>query len=210
MLNNNDSICLRQFDTDNRSIYIFDDIDHICALSIEKQIVSLIKQDNEVIDYNKRELETLYGKDVDSINFKKHIPEVNIYLNTYGGVCYDGLQIYDAISNLTKHCNVNITVSGKCMSMGIIILLSVPYKNRYATENSTFLIHQASSVAIGKSADLEDQTAETKRLTDLMYKIIVDNTDITDEDVEKNYKMKKDWILTSEEAKDLKLIYKVK
>jgi ATP-dependent protease ClpP protease subunit len=72
------------------------------------------------------------------------------------------------------------------------------------------LIHQASSVAIGKSADLEDQTAETKRLTDLMYKIIVDNTDITDEDVEKNYKMKKDWILTSEEAKDLKLIYKVK
>jgi ATP-dependent protease ClpP protease subunit len=94
--------------------------------------------------------------------------------------------------------------------MGIIILLSVPYKNSYATENSTFLIHQASSVAIGKSADLEDQTAETKRLTDLMYKIIVDNTDITDEDVEKNYKMKKDWILTSEEAKDLKLIYKVK
>ena len=210
MANNNDSINLKQFDTDCRNIYIFDDIDNMIALNIKKQIDNIVKQDNEVIEYNKAELEKLYGKEVESINFKKHIPEINIYLSTYGGSCYDGLQIFDAISALNKHCPVNIIVSGKCMSMGIVILLAVPYKNRFATENATFLIHQPSSMAFGKAADLEDATAETKRLTDIIYKIIVDNTDITQEDVEKNYNTKKDWILTSDEAKDLKLIYKVK
>lgn len=210
-MNENDTISLNKFNEKNRSIYIFNDIDEAIALNIQRDINRIICDDNSIIAENKKALSSIINeKDIEKIDFNKYIPEVNIYLNTFGGSVYDGLSIYDSISVLNKHCKVNITVTGKCMSAGILILLAVPYKQRFGTEQSTFMIHQASSFNAGMAADLEDQTAEVKRITDIVYKIIMENTDITQEDVDKNYNMKKDWILTSEEAKNLKLIYKIK
>jgi len=110
---------------------------------------------------------------------------------------------------LNNHCKTNITATGACMSTGICILLSVPYEQRFATKNTTFLIHQASSVAIGKTADLEDDVKEAKRLTEMIYKLIIEETAITRKELEDNYSRKKDWILTSEEALKLKIISKI-
>ena len=210
-MNENDSVSLTRFNEKNRTIYIFNNIDDTVALDIQRQANRIITEDKTIIAENKKALRGIFDeKDIEKIDFKKYIPEVNIFISTYGGSVYDGLSIYDTILNLNKHCTVNITVTGKCMSVGIPILLSVPYKQRFCTETSTFMIHQASSINVGTSADLEDQSSEVKRLTEVSYKIIVENTDITQEDVDKNYNMKKDWILTPEEAKKLKLVYKIK
>ena len=210
-MNDNDNITLQKFNDKIRDIYIFTDIDDTASLDLQRATSRIIKDDLDTIEKNKISLLSLYDeKDIDKIDFKKYIPEVNIYLNTYGGSVYSGLNIYDTITNLNKHCKVNIIATGKCMSAGIPILLSVPYKQRYCTEMTTFMIHQASSISIGPAAELEDQTAEVKRLTNMTYQIITENTDITQEDVDKNYNMKKDWILTAEEAKTLKLVYKIK
>lgn len=210
-MNENDSISLQKFNDKIRDLYIFTDIDDAAALDLQRASSRIIKDDLDIIEKNKSALLSLYDeKDIEKIDFKKYIPEINIYINTFGGSVYSGLNIYDTITNLNKHCRVNIIAAGKCMSAGILILLSVPYKQRYCTEMTTFMIHQASSFNVGMAADLEDQTAEVKRLTDITYNIIMENTDITQEEVDKNYNMKKDWILTAEEAKTLKLVYKIK
>ena len=115
-----------------------------------------------------------------------------------------GLYVQDA-----KKCINNIIAKGKCMSAGIIILLSVPLEQRIATSSTTFMIHQASSIAIGKTADMEDDVKEAKRLNEIMFNIIKNNTAITQEDLDKNYDRKADWMLTAKEALKLKLISKI-
>ena len=56
---------------------------------------------------------------------------------------------------------------------------------------------------------MENDTKEIKRLTDLIFNIISENTAITKEQLEENYNKKDDWIFTAEEAKKLKLISEI-
>lgn len=197
---------LQTFDVTKRNLYITDDIDDKVSDDIIRWVTNLITGDNNIIDENKKVLKDFFGHNIkDDIN----IPDVNVWLNTYGGACYHGYAIHDMLTILNKHCKTNITATGACMSAGILILLSVPYEQRFATKNTTFLIHQASSVAIGKTADLEDDVKEAKRLTEMIYKLIIEETGITRKELEDNYSRKKDWILTSEQALKLKLISKI-
>lgn len=173
---------------------------------ITKWVTNLIDGDNNIIEENKKILKEFFKH---NIKEDIKIPDVNVWLNTYGGTCYQGYAIHDMLAILNKHCKTNITATGACMSAGITILLSVPYEQRFATKNTTFLIHQASSVAIGKTADLEDDVKEAKRLTEMIYKLIIEETAITRKELEDNYSRKKDWILTAEQALKLKLISKI-
>ncbi len=197
---------LQTFDIIKRSLYINYDVDEKMSEDITKWVTNLIDGDNNIIEENKKILKEFFKH---NIKEDIKIPDVNIWLNTYGGTCYQGYAIHDMLAILNKHCKTNITATGACMSAGITILLSVPYEQRFATKNTTFLIHQASSVAIGKTADLEDDVKEAKRLTEMIYKLIIEETAITRKELEDNYSRKKDWILTAEQALKLKLISKI-
>ncbi len=197
---------LQTFDVTKRNLYITEDIDEKTSDDIIKWVTNLITGDNNIIDENKKALKEFFGH---NIKEEIKIPDVNVWLDTYGGTCYQGYAIHDMLIMLNNHCKTNITATGACMSAGICILLSVPYEQRFATKNTTFLIHQASSVAIGKTADLEDDVKEAKRLTEMIYKLIIEETAITRKELEDNYSRKKDWILTSEEALKLKIISKI-
>lgn len=197
---------LQTFDITKRSLYINYDVDEKMSEDITKWVTNLIDGDNSIIKENKKILKEYFNH---NIKEDIDIPEVNVWLNTYGGACYQGCAIHDMLAMLNKHCKTNITATGACMSAGITILLSVPYEQRFATKNTTFLIHQASSVAIGKTADLEDDVKEAKRLTEMIYKLIIEETAITRKELEDNYSRKKDWILTAEQALKLKLISKI-
>lgn len=197
---------LQTFDVTKRNLYITEDIDEKTSDDIIRWVTNLITGDNNIIDENKKALKEFFGH---NIKEEIKIPDVNVWLDTYGGACYQSYAIHDMLTMLNNHCKTNITATGACMSAGICILLSVPYEQRFATKNTTFLIHQASSVAIGKTADLEDDVKETKRLTEMIYKLIIEETAITRKELEDNYSRKKDWILTSEQALKLKLISKI-
>lgn len=197
---------LQTFDITKRSLYINYDVDEKMSEDITKWVTNLIDGDNNIIEENKKILKEFFKH---NIKEDIKIPDVNVWLNTYGGTCYQGYAIHDMLAILNKHCKTNITATGACMSAGITILLSVPYEQRFATKNTTFLIHQASSVAIGKTADLEDDVKEAKRLTEMIYKLIIEETAITRKELEDNYSRKKDWILTAEQALKLKLISKI-
>lgn len=200
-------LILKPFNLKDRNIFIYNNISEEEAEKVNKTISDIIVSDNNVIDENKYVIEYLY-KD-SNIDYNKHIPEVNVYLETYGGSVYSGLNIYDSLKKLNSHCKTNIIVSGKCMSAGIIVLLSVPFEQRICTKSTTFMIHQVSTGFMGKTADLADEYKECKRLTDMIFDIIKNNTAITQEDLDNNYNTKTDWILTAEDALKLKLISKI-
>lgn len=197
---------LQTFDVAKRNLYITEDIDEKTSDDIIRWITNVITGDNNIINENKNVLKEFFGH---NIKEEIKIPDVNVWLDTYGGACYQGYAIYDMLTMLNNHCKTNITATGACMSVGICILLSVPYEQRFATKNTTFLIHQASSMAIGKTADLEDDVKEAKRLTEMIYKLIIEETAITRKELEENYSRKKDWILTAEQALKLKIISKI-
>ena len=71
------------------------------------------------------------------------------------------------------------------------------------------MIHQMSSCKFGKLQEMEEDVAETKRLNNMLTDIILKNTDITKEQLEKVYKEKLDWYINAEEALKLKLISKI-
>lgn len=200
-----EKIELQNFDLTKRNLYFYGVVDDV--KDFVKECNDIIINDNILIKDNANALHT-FNKDI-NIDLTKYIPDINFYLNSPGGKVYDGFAMYDTIRRLNKHCKVNLTVSGQCMSFGIIALLSVPYEQRRATENTTFMIHQVSSFAVGTTKDIEDEVSECKRLTDILYNIIIDNTLITKEDVDKNFNMKKDWILNAKEALNLKLISEI-
>ena len=86
---------------------------------------------------------------------------IKVYINTYGGSCYDGLALYDTIKNCKAP--VHTYAIGKVMSMGTWIMLAGDEK--YAYPNTTFMWHSiSSSMPHCKMFDLETDTKECKRL----------------------------------------------
>ena len=206
---------LQQFELKDRDLYLFGEIDNDMAFDFVKSVNTIIQKDKEICENNNNAIKTVFGEVVSNMKvYDKHISELNIpditvHLNSVGGLCYEGFAIYDALQRLNKHCKVNIIVTGTCMSMAIPVVLSVPFEQRKCTKYTTFLIHQCSSIAFGKSSELEDEAKECKRLTNWVYDIIIDNTAITKEELSDNYDKRKDWILTADQALENKIISEV-
>lgn len=203
-------LILQNFDLTTRNIYLYDDIDSVSAVNLLKSINEIIIKDNELIEKNIMLINQIYkNANLEFLKNKENIPDINIYLNSFGGTCYGGFSLFDNIKNLNNHCKTNIIASGAVMSMGVVILLSVPFEQRTCTKNTTFMIHQASGFNIGKAADMEEHLKETKRLTDKCFNIISENTDISKKTLKENYDKKEDWFLTADEALKLKIISKI-
>src|ERR687891_325026 len=69
--------------------------------------------------------------------------DINIYINSPGGMVYAGLAIYDTMQYIKP--DVATTCVGIAMSMGALLLAAGTEGKRMATPNSKILIHQVSS-----------------------------------------------------------------
>lgn len=137
------------------------------------------------------------------------VPSMNLMLCSPGGCAYTGLSMYDTIKSYNKKVRTNIYVSGMCMSMGTIILCSVPLAQRVCHPNTTFMIHQVSSIAFGELAELEQSVEETKRIHNVLFDILEKNTSISKEKLEEVYTTKTDWFINAEEAVQYGLVSKI-
>lgn len=198
---------LHQFELKDRDLYLFGEIDNNMSFDFIKAVNVIIQKDKEICEENKKAIKTICEENTNNNEIK--IPEVNIYLNSSGGFCYEGFAIYDAIQKLNNHCKVNIIITGMCMSMAIPIALSVPYEQRKCTQYTTFMIHQCSNLIVGKVAELEDGAKECKRLTNKVYDIILSNTAITKEELNDNYDKRTDWIIDTEQALKYKIVSEI-
>lgn len=193
---------IKEIESKERTITIFNDVDESSMSAAIEKIFQINQSDEEWIRNLYNILNASCAKFDSSV---VEMPHIQVLLSTYGGDVYDGLSLYDAIKN--SNTEVDITCFGKIMSMGIIILLAS--KNRKAYRNTTFMIHEISSGAIGKLADLEESVDEAKRLNKVLFDIIEKETRITKAQLEEIYNKKQDWFITAEEALKLGIITEI-
>ena len=129
-----------------------------------------------------------------------HMP-IEFYINSPGGSVVDGLALYDVMHTISAP--VNTTCVGTAASMGAILLCGGT-GSRSALPHSRIMIHQVSSGARGKSADLRIQMAETDKLENILFQILSDKTGKTLKQITKD--CDRDYYLSSEEAKAYGLI----
>lgn len=119
-----------------------------------------------------------------------------LYINTLGGSVSDGFSLIDFI--LESKTPVYTVNQGVCYSMGFLIFLSGD--KRYSMNNSTFLMHDGSSMAFGSVSKVKDRVEfETGQMEEHIKDYVISRTSISDELYQEQYR--KEWYMYSNEAK---------
>ena len=120
--------------------------------------------------------------------------DIQLYINSPGGVVYDGLAIYDTIQYIKP--DVQTIGIGLQASMGAFLLSSGAKGKRFVLPNARVMIHQPSSGTQGKVTDQEISLREAMELKERLAKIIAGNTgqklDKVKADMERDYWMSAD------------------
>lgn len=188
-------------DETSRIINVFGDIDSSMSKEFFTQLNAIDTSDENIKIQNNFKL-SKYNITCDDMKF----PPINVYLNSPGGYIYDGLAMYDLVKNRDDIYCIGM---GLVASSALFFMLGFKYENRVAYENTSFLVHQASSWTAGRCADMEEDLKETKRLNDIIFNIISKNTKITQAQLEKIYKQKRDLWLDANEAYKYGIISKI-
>ena len=197
-------MAIKEIDLKERTITIFNDVEEDTMSTAIEKIFQINQEDKEWIK-NVRNVMAVSGAKFNPSNIDIEMPHIQILLSTYGGTAYDGISLYDAIKN--SKTEVDITCFGKIMSIGIVLLLAS--KTRKAYRNTTFMIHEGSSGAIGKISDMQDSVDEAKRLNDIYFDIIESEAKIPKAKLDEIRKTRKDWYFTAEEALKYGLITEI-
>ncbi len=117
--------------------------------------------------------------------------DVQLYINSPGGVIYAGLAIYDTMQYV--RCPVSTICLGHAMSMGAVLLTSGHKGKRFALPNARIMIHQPLGGARGQATDIEIEAREIRYLKERLLDIVVETTGQSKErasaDMERNFYM---------------------
>lgn len=128
-----------------------------------------------------------------------------VIVSSPGGHVESGDMIHDMIRFIKP--TVNVLGTGWVASAGALIYVSVPKKQRFATSNTRFLLHQPSGGAGGAASDIEIQAREIIRMRDRLNRIFADATGQKIEQIEKD--TDRDYWMSASEAIDYGLAGKI-
>jgi ATP-dependent Clp protease protease subunit len=117
--------------------------------------------------------------------------DVNLYINSPGGVASAALAIYDTMQYLD--CDVSTMCMGMAASAGALLLAAGTTGKRYALPHSRVMIHQPLGGAQGQATDIEIQAREILHLKEKQMEILAAHTnqdaDRLRRDMERNFWM---------------------
>jgi ATP-dependent Clp protease, protease subunit len=128
--------------------------------------------------------------------------DINLYINSPGGVISAGLAIYDTMQLIQP--DVSTICLGMTASMATVILCAGAKGKRYALPNSTVHLHQAVGGAQGQATDIEIAAREIMRLQDTLRNIIVKHTGQPMEKI--IHDTDRDFYLNAEQAIEYKIV----
>jgi ATP-dependent Clp protease protease subunit len=128
--------------------------------------------------------------------------DIQLYVNSPGGVVYAGLAIYDTMQFIKP--DVATICCGIAMSAGALVLAGGAAGKRASLPNGRILIHQPSGGFQGQSTDIEIHARETLALRRRIDEIFAEHTGQTVDQVHDD--MERDRFFTAEEAKAYGLI----
>ena len=128
--------------------------------------------------------------------------DINLYINSPGGVITAGLAIYDTMQLIRP--DVSTICVGMAASMGTVLLCGGADGKRYALPNSTIHMHQALGGAQGQASDIEIAAREIIRMQDKIRNIISEHTGQSYEKIARD--TDRDFYMSSEQAQEYGLI----
>jgi ATP-dependent Clp protease, protease subunit len=131
--------------------------------------------------------------------------EIQMYINSPGGIVYSGLAIYDTMRFIKPE--VATTCCGIAMSMGSLLLAGGAEGKRAALPNSRILLHQPHGGYQGQASDIAIHAEEAVKLRRRMEEIYAEHTGRTREEV--SDVLERDRYFTPEEAREFGLIDRV-
>jgi ATP-dependent Clp protease, protease subunit len=128
--------------------------------------------------------------------------EIQMYINSPGGIVTSGLAIYDTMQYIKSP--VVTLCMGMAASMGSFLLMAGEPGQRIALPNSRIMVHQPSGGYSGKASDIERHAEDIIKTKRRLNEIYAKHTGRTYEEVEE--KLDADTFMTSEEAKEWGLV----
>ncbi len=128
--------------------------------------------------------------------------DINLYINSPGGVISAGVAIYDTMQLIQP--DVSTICVGMTASMATVILCAGAKGKRHALPHSTIHLHQAVGGAQGQAADVEIAAREIMRLQDILRNILTKHTGQTLEKI--SHDTDRDFYLNAEQAVDYGIV----
>ena len=125
---------------------------------------------------------------------------IPVVIDSYGGECYSLMSMISAI----KHSELPVATiaEGKAMSCGAVLLTFGADGMRFADPGATIMVHDVSSVELGKVEEVKAGAAEANRLNEKLYTMMARNCGKPDDYFLNIVDSKKhaDWFFDAEEA----------
>jgi ATP-dependent Clp protease protease subunit len=131
--------------------------------------------------------------------------EINLYINSPGGVVTSALAIYDTMQFI--RCPVVTLCTGQAASAGSLILTAGEKDMRFALPNARIMVHQPSGGFQGQATDILIHAEEIKGIKRRLNQIYVKHTGRTLEEVESA--LERDNFMSAEAAMEFGLVDKV-
>ena len=100
--------------------------------------------------------------------------DINLYVNSPGGVVSAGLAIYDTMQHIK--CDVATTCMGMAASMGAVLLTAGATGKRSSLPHARVMIHQPLGGVQGQASDIEIEAKEIIRIKQELSQIIADHS----------------------------------
>ena len=128
--------------------------------------------------------------------------EINMYINSPGGVVTAGLAIYDTMQFIRP--KITTLCVGQAASMGSLLLCAGEANMRYALPNARIMVHQPSGGFQGQASDILRHAEDIMKVKKRLNEIYVKHCGRSYEEVERT--LDRDHFMSSVEAKEWGLI----
>ena len=128
--------------------------------------------------------------------------EIQMYINSPGGVVTSGLAIYDTMQYIRSP--VVTLCMGMAASMGSFLLMAGEKDQRIALPNSRIMVHQPSGGYYGKASDIQRHAEDILKVKRRLNDIYVKHTGQPYEKIEQT--LDRDHFMSAEEAKAFGLV----
>lgn len=128
--------------------------------------------------------------------------EINMYINSPGGVVTAGLAIYDTMQFIKP--KITTLCVGQAASMGSLLLCAGEAGMRYALPNARIMVHQPSGGFQGQASDILRHAEDIMKIKRRLNEIYVKHTGQDYDTIERT--LDRDHFLAAEEAKAFGLV----
>lgn len=144
-------------------------------------------------------------KDITDIAFAKTMRDleknhsrINVRINSPGGSMYHGNAIIAAIQN--SKAEVHAYIDGMAASMAGDIWLAC--ENRHMAKNALLMLHAPSGICMGTAKQMREEADILDKFEETVVAVMVDSTDMTEEDIRKEFYDYEDHWLTAKDCKE--------